>query len=90
MAIIACNNLSIAFGASQVLRGVDLDITKGERLCITGRNGSGKSTLLGLIAGDLDPDDGNIWRSPGIRITTLEQTLPLGTKASVYDAIALA
>ncbi|MEX0943870.1 MAG: ATP-binding cassette domain-containing protein [Pseudomonadales bacterium] len=90
MAIIACNNLSIAFGASQVLRGVDLDITKGERLCITGRNGSGKSTLLGLIAGDLDPDEGNIWRSPGIRITTLEQTLPLGTKASVYDAIALA
>lgn len=90
MAIITCNNLSIAFGSTQVLDGIELDIEKGERLCITGRNGTGKSTLMRLIARDIEADEGVIWRAPGLSIGTLGQALPADYEVTVYDFIARA
>ncbi len=43
-----------------VLRGVDLALKAGERLCVTGPNGAGKSTLLRIIVGLLQPQGGSI------------------------------
>ena len=48
------------YTTQQVLRGVDLEIKKGEFVGIVGRNGSGKSTLLKLLAGIYYPEQGNI------------------------------
>jgi putative ABC transport system ATP-binding protein len=53
-----------------VLRGVNLDITAGERVALTGESGSGKSTLLHLIAG-LDAADGGEIRLDGADVTDL-------------------
>jgi len=47
-------------GKVHALQGFDLDIDPGSFLVIVGPNGSGKTTLLNLLAGDLDPDDGEI------------------------------
>ena len=44
--ILSCRNLKKQFGENQVLRGIDLQINKGESLAIIGASGSGKSTLL--------------------------------------------
>ncbi|MEL6205889.1 MAG: amino acid ABC transporter ATP-binding protein [Pseudomonadota bacterium] len=50
-----------AFGANTVLDGIDLDVSKGEMVCLIGASGSGKSTLLRCI-NLLEPvDDGEIW-----------------------------
>ena len=53
-----------------VLRGVNLDISAGERVALTGESGSGKSTLLHLIAG-LDRADGGEIKLDGITVSEL-------------------
>ena len=52
--------VSKAFGATQVLEDISLDVAQGSRTAIVGASGSGKSTLLRLIAGFAEPDDGRI------------------------------
>jgi phospholipid/cholesterol/gamma-HCH transport system ATP-binding protein len=48
-------------GRQQVLRGVNLEIPKGERMIIIGRSGGGKSVLLKHIIGLMQPDAGQVW-----------------------------
>jgi branched-chain amino acid transport system ATP-binding protein len=49
-----------AFGSLEIIRGVDLQIRKGERHAIIGPNGAGKSTLFNLISGLLRPSGGEV------------------------------
>ena len=48
-AILSIQGLSKSFGNHEVLRKIDLDVQKGEIICIVGSSGSGKSTLLRCI-----------------------------------------
>lgn len=48
------------FGAVQVLRGLDLEVTRGEQVALLGANGSGKTTLLRILAGLVAPDSGEV------------------------------
>jgi phospholipid/cholesterol/gamma-HCH transport system ATP-binding protein len=59
-AVISIRNVRKAFGALQVLKGVDLDVYKGENVVVLGRSGSGKSVLIKIIAGLLKPDAGTV------------------------------
>ena len=54
----------------EVLRGVDLDVSAGQRIAIIGTSGSGKSTLLQLLGGLDEPTSGEIWVS-GQALTSL-------------------
>ena len=47
--IISIKNLSKSFGDHEVLRKIDIEVGKGEVICIVGSSGSGKSTLLRCI-----------------------------------------
>jgi len=49
-----------AYGERVVYDGFDWTIRRGERWCVMGRNGAGKTTLLRLIAGQAEPDAGNV------------------------------
>jgi branched-chain amino acid transport system ATP-binding protein len=51
------------FGKTQIIRGIDLAVTTGERVAIIGPNGAGKSTLFNLISGRFAPTSGEIWLS---------------------------
>lgn len=59
--MIEIRGLYKAFGAKQVLSGVDLTINAGETMCVIGRSGCGKSVLLKHIVGLLEPDDGTVF-----------------------------
>jgi branched-chain amino acid transport system ATP-binding protein len=54
-------NLHKSFGKTQIIRGIDLAVNKGERVAIIGPNGAGKSTLFNLISGRFAPTSGEIW-----------------------------
>ncbi len=58
--VITISNLRKSFGAQQVLRGVSLEVNKGETFVLLGRSGSGKSVLLKCLVGLLQPDAGSI------------------------------
>lgn len=51
-------DVSLSFGALEVLRGASLTLWQGERIAITGPSGCGKTSLLHVIAGLLHPDSG--------------------------------
>jgi phospholipid/cholesterol/gamma-HCH transport system ATP-binding protein len=58
--VISMRNIRKSFGSLQVLKGVDLDVCKGENVVVLGRSGSGKSVLIKIIAGLLQPDTGTV------------------------------
>jgi phospholipid/cholesterol/gamma-HCH transport system ATP-binding protein len=58
--VISLRGVEKAFGHMPVLRGVDLEVYKGENVVILGRSGSGKSVLIRIIAGLLKPDRGSV------------------------------
>src|ERR1700744_4757552 len=59
-AVVSLRNVRKAFGSLQVLKGIDLDVFKGENVVVLGRSGSGKSVLIKIIAGLLSPDQGSV------------------------------
>ncbi|MDA7833275.1 ATP-binding cassette domain-containing protein [Pseudomonadales bacterium] len=83
-------NVTVTFGTDRVLDRVNLILDQGERLCLTGRNGSGKSTLMRLLSGELQADEGTIWRSRDLSYSFLDQELPEVSSATIFDAVALA
>lgn len=52
--------LSAAYGESQILRDVDLEVGTGQVVCLMGRNGVGKTTLLKTVMGLLRPRSGRV------------------------------
>ena len=73
--VLCCRNLTKTFGlgdvAVPVLRGVDLDVHRGESVAIVGASGSGKSTLLHLLGGLDRPSEGLV-RLQGQNLFTLD------------------
>ena len=69
-----------------LVRGIDLDIRRGEIVTLIGPNGSGKSTTAKLAIGVLRPDEGDVERSSSLRIgyvpqkLSIDWTLPLSVE----------
>jgi len=77
-------DVHIAFGANQVLRGVNLRVQKGKTVVVVGRSGEGKSVLLKHIIALLKPDRGEVWIDD-YRMDTLE----LGVLTMIRKKVAM-
>lgn len=58
--IISIKDLRKSFGSLSVLKGIDLEVYKGENVAVLGRSGTGKSVLIKIISGLLKPDSGTV------------------------------
>ena len=88
MPLIQLNKIAFSVGGPLLLEDVNLALETGERMCVVGRNGAGKSTLLRLLAGEIQPDDGERRVQSGVRIARLAQEVPHDTTGSVFDVVA--
>src|SRR3954468_17013116 len=88
MPLVSLDRVSIAYGHLPLLDEVALQIEARERVSVIGRNGTGKSTLLRILAGEIPPDAGTVWRQPSLRVARLEQDVPLSANRSVFDVVA--
>jgi len=71
--ILYVDDIHLTHGVTPLLAGASLSVGRDDRICLVGRNGSGKSTLLKIIAGLVEPDDGERFVQPGIHVEYLAQ-----------------
>ena len=88
MALVTLKDISLGFGGPLLFDRAEMQIERGERICLIGRNGTGKSTLLKILNGDLRPDGGTVTVAPGLKTSLLTQEVPLGLKGRVYDVVS--
>ena len=81
--LVSLDNVGVRRGGRWLVRGVGLEIRRGEIVTLIGPNGSGKSTTARAIVGVIAPDEGKIMRSSGLRVgyvpqkLAIDRTLPL-------------
>ena len=88
MALLSLQDVNIGFGRPLLIEHANLQIERGEKVCLLGRNGTGKSTLLKLINGDLLPDSGEIVRQKGMHTAYLSQEIPKELHGTVFDIVS--
>jgi ATP-binding cassette subfamily F protein uup len=86
--LLSLQDVNIGFGRPLLIERANLQIERGEKVCLLGRNGTGKSTLLKLINGDLLPDSGEIVRQKGMHTAYLSQEIPRELHGTVFDIVS--
>jgi len=74
--LINLRKLTLARGSRILAAGIDLTLHAGQRIGVVGANGCGKSTLLDLLAGEMQPEAGDLELPPDIRIARVLQETP--------------
>ncbi len=69
------HNLSISFAGSYLFEDITYKLSPGDRVGLVGKNGAGKSTMLKILAGDYEPDTGEIARDKHVKIGFLRQDI---------------
>ncbi len=87
MALLSLLNINLSFGGPAVLENLNFQVDPGERVCLLGRNGAGKTTLMRVIAGELQPDTGDVFRPGGAVYTRLTQEIPSDLHGTVHDLV---
>ncbi len=87
--MIQANNISLAFGGRTLYKEVNLKFVKGNCYGIIGANGAGKSTFLKILTGEIEPNTGEIFITPGERMSVLAQNQNAYDNETVLDTVLL-
>ncbi len=85
--ILACQNITRAFGEHVVLKNASFHIEEREKAAIVGINGAGKSTLLKIIMKELLPDEGQVTVTRGRTIGYLAQHQEMSTGHTIFNEL---
>ena len=83
--ILTLTDITLSFGGNPVFDGLGMTVQESDRVCLVGRNGSGKSTLMKVIAGLIEPDQGNIFLRPGQKVGYMDQHPDLSNFETLGD-----
>ncbi|MGE5410261.1 MAG: ABC-F family ATP-binding cassette domain-containing protein [Clostridiales bacterium] len=85
--IISAKDIEMHFGENILLDKANLTVHEGDRIGLVGRNGSGKSTFLKIMAGELEPDSGEVARRKELALAYLPQDITLDSSKTVFENI---
>lgn len=85
--ILTIKGAKLSFGENALFTDVDLYINRGDKISLVGRNGSGKSTLLKVIAQEIEPDAGEIFVQPGVKVSYMPQDPDFSSFATLRDVV---
>ena len=88
--LLACQNISKAFGTKEILRDVNFHVNEKEKIAIVGINGSGKTTLLKIIMGEETADNGQIILAKDTAIGYLSQHQDISFDNTIYGEMLAA
>ncbi len=90
MNFLSAENLSKSYGERMLFRGINLGLSKGDKMAMVAANGAGKTSILRILAGTDNPDEGKVAIRKGIRLGFLEQDPLLDIDVSVSEYIKTA
>lgn len=85
--ILACQNISKAFGTDEIIQHASFHIEEYEKAAIVGINGAGKTTLLRIIMGELEADSGEVILAKNKTIGYLPQNPDIEGNRTIYEEV---
>jgi len=71
--VVTLDGVSKGFGSNMLYKNLYLKVLRGEKIAVVGPNGAGKTTLLRLVAGEIEPDEGQITLGHGVTMSYYAQ-----------------
>ena len=87
--LLSAEHVSINFGARSLLTDVNFYLEPGDKVGVIGINGTGKSTFLRVLAGQIEPDEGNVTRDPNVQVSFLSQNPEMREDATILEQVFL-
>ncbi len=87
--MISANNITLRFGKKALFEDVNIKFTEGNCYGLIGANGAGKSTFLRILDGEQEPTAGNVFITPGQRLSILKQDHYQFDEYTVLDTVIM-
>ena len=87
--MITASNIALSYGKRVIFQDVNIKFTPGNCYGLIGANGAGKSTFLKILAGQLEPDRGEISKGKRARIAVLNQDQFAFDEYTVSDTVVM-
>ena len=88
--ILNAQGVSKRFGATPLFENISFAVNEGDRIGLIGPNGAGKSTLLAILAGEMEPDTGELSMRKRARIGYVKQISEYAPGATVRGVLEAA
>mgnify|MGYP003302657397 CR=1 FL=1 len=78
-------NLHVAYGGIQALRGISLEVPDGKIVTLIGANGAGKTTLFKVLTGEISADGGEFYLKKDTSVGYLAQNIHIDSDKTIYE-----